>query len=194
VGLVSSDHNDPELNKAKNRIDDADRYFTVDFVEIKDLARPSGVRKTKRSNWTPETRDAVANSEGTPIRLEGFLALTKRGTKLFGAIAEKGELCNCQMTEPEHIDFHLWLVAMVGNKKPKSVVVEMTPRVRKDHPDWTIKRLTDIGTRRLRVRVSGWLMIDQEHPDQIGIHRANLWEIHPIMKFEFKEGNRWKSL
>src|SRR5450432_3367056 len=121
VGLVSSDHNDPDLNKAKNRIDDADKYFAVDFDEIRKLVRPSGVKKTKRSNWTQETRDAVAESEGIPIQLEGFLTLTLRSKKQFGAIAEGKELCNCQVTEPEHIDFHLWLVTKVGDKKPKSV-------------------------------------------------------------------------
>lgn len=194
VGLTSSDHNDPDLNKAKNRIDEADRYFPVDFAEIKNLPRPDGVRKTLRSKWLKEIRDSVAESEGIPITLTGFLALTERRGQLFGGIAEGKELCNCQRTEPEHVDFHLWLVTRVGDKKPKSVVVEMTPHVRQDHRDWTIERLNYIGVRRLPVRVRGWLMIDQEHPEQIGVHRANLWEIHPIMKLEYKEGRSWKTL
>jgi hypothetical protein len=192
--LISSKRNDPILNRAKNRIDDADKYFAVDFDEIKNLAKPDGIGRRKRSTWSKDATDAVAKSEGVPIRLEGFLVLTKKGKQLLGAIAEGEELCNCQKEEAEHVDFHLWLVNKVGDKKPKSVVVEMTPRVRQDHPDWTVQRLSDIATRRLKVRVSGWLMIDQEHPEQIGIHRANLWEIHPIMKLEFKEGTRWRTL
>lgn len=182
------------MNKAKNRIDEADDYFTVDFSDIKNLEHPDEIGRRKRSDWTPEARKAVAEFEGTPITLVGFLALTKRSSKLFGAIAETAELCNCQKKEPDHIDFHLWLVTKVGDKKPKSVVVEMTPRVRKYHPSWTVQRLTEIGVRRLPVRVSGWLMIDQEHPEQIGKHRANLWELHPIMKFEFKQSGKWKEL
>jgi hypothetical protein len=30
------------------------------------------------------------------------------------------------------------------------------------------------------VRIRGWLMLDQEHPEQIGKTRGTLWEIHPI--------------
>jgi hypothetical protein len=194
IGLTSSAHNDPELNKAKNRVDDSNRYFTVSFDEIKNLELPAGIGRRKRSSWTQEARDVVAQFEGIPIQLTGFLALTERRDKFFGAIAEGAELCNCQSKEPNQIDYHLWLVARVGDLKAKSVVVEMTPRVRSAHPGWTIDNLNTIGIRRLPVRVSGWLLIDQEHPEQIGKHRANLWEIHPVMIFEYKEGGRWKVL
>ena len=194
VGLTSSEHNDPDLNKAKNRIDESDKYFPVSFDEVKNLDRPDKIGRRKRSAWTQGARDAVAEFEGIPIQLTGFLALTKRGKNFFGAIAEGAELCNCQSTDPEEIDYHLWLITKVGDLKAKAVVVEMTPRVRKKHSDWTVANLTDIATKRLQVRVSGWLIIDQEHPEQIGKHRANLWEVHPIMKFEYKENGRWKEL
>lgn len=93
---MTSKRNDPILNKAKNRIDDADRYFAVDFDEVKNFAKPDGIGKRKRSTWSQEATDAVAKSEGIPIRLEGFLVLTKKGKQLLGAIAEGEELCNCQ--------------------------------------------------------------------------------------------------
>src|SRR5262249_659405 len=132
--------------------------------------------------------------------VEGYLVVNKIDSEMKGAKPEGAELCNCQKTEPEHIDFHLWLVAAPTNvntpavAKPDSIVVEMTPRVRKNHPNWTVDRLTDIATNKTLVRVSGWLTFDQEHPEQIGHQRHNLWEIHPIMKFEFKDGNQWKPL
>jgi len=193
-GLEDNDHNDPDLNKAKNRIDDADRYFQVGFDVIKNLEKPSGFKKIKRSKWAQADRNVVAKYEGIPIVLEGFLALTKRKEKLLGAVLQNAELCNCQRKETEHRDFHLWIVSKVGHLKNKSVVIEMTPRVRKNHPDWTIARLNNIGTNRFPIRVSGWLMFDQEHAGHIPKHRANLWEIHPIMKFEYKENGRWKQL
>jgi hypothetical protein len=104
------------------------------------------------------------------------------------------------MIEPEHIDFHLWLVNSPTNvmtasvAKPTSIVVEMTPRVRKNHPNWTVEKLTEIANNKDMVRVSGWLTFDQEHPEQIGVHRKKLWEVHPIIKLEYKEGGTWKTL
>jgi hypothetical protein len=194
-GLESNDHNDAELNRAKNRVDEPDRYFPVDFKEIRDLKIPNGVRKTKRSKWPEQTREAIAKWEGIPVRVEGFLALTDRSGRLVAGIPMGPELCNCQKKGSEFVDYHLWLVNRVGDKKVTSIVIEMTPRVRNDNPGWTIKNLNYIGVRRLPVRVSGWLMIDQEHAGHIKTgHRTNIWEVHPIMKFEYKEGGRWKDL
>jgi len=36
----------------------------------------------------------------------------------------------------------------------------------------------------LAVRISGWLMLDPEHPDQLGKTRGTIWEIHPVMKLK----------
>jgi len=44
------------------------------------------------------------------------------------------------------------------------------------------------------VRVSGWLLLDQEHPDQVGRTRGTIWEVHPIMRFEVQRGGRWVAL
>jgi|SRR5215213_1180490 len=195
IGLESNDHNDPELNKAKNRVDDSVRYFPVSFDEIKNLEKPPTFRKTKRSTWTQADKAVIAKYEGTPIQLEGFLVLTVKGNRLVGAVLQNAELCNCHRPEPEHRDFHLWMVAKIGYLKDKSIVIEMTPRVRKNHPNWIVANLSYIGINRLPIRVSGWLMFDQEHAGHIRTgHRANLWEIHPIMKFEYKERGQWKTL
>ncbi len=48
-------------------------------------------------------------------------------------------------------------------------------------PRWTISALKRLAERHERVRISGWLMFDGEHPDQIGKTRGTLWEIHPVM-------------
>jgi hypothetical protein len=202
IGKTSSTHNDPVLNKAKNRIDDAATYFQVDFDALENLEKPNlaNVGKKKRSTWSQADRDLVAKYEGVPVWVEGYLVLTKMGSQMIGAKPEGAELCNCQMIEPEHIDFHLWLVKTpdsVNNPasaKPDSIVVEITPRVRSHNPNWTVARLTQIANSGTLVRVSGWLTFDQEHPEQIGVHRHNLWEVHPITKFEYKDGNTWKAL
>lgn len=194
-GLVNNKYNDPELNRAKNRVDDEGPYFPVDFDEIKNLPIPAGVRKTKRSTWPKETRDALARWEGIPVQIEGFLALTERSGRFYGGWPMGPELCYCQALGAQFYDYHLWIVKRVGDKKSKSIVVEMTPRVRNYKPGWTIRNLSYIGVSRLPVRVSGWLMLDQEHVGHIKPgHRANIWEVHPVMKFEYKEGGQWKTL
>lgn len=194
-GLVSSSYNDPDLNRAKNRVDHYDRYFPVSFDVIKRLGIPEGVRATKRSKWEEETRKAVAKLEGTPVQIEGFLALTERSGRFYGGWPTGPELCNCKLQGMQFYDYHLWIVKRVGDKKSESIVVEMTPHVRAYNAGWTIRNLSYIGIMRLPVRVSGWLLLDQEHGDGIKRgHRANIWEIHPVMKFEYKEAGEWKTL
>ncbi len=201
-GKTSSTHNDPVLNKEKNRIDEADSFTQVDFDALENLQKPNiaQVGRRKRSTWSQGNRGLVGKFEGVPVFVEGFLVLTNVNGQMVGAKPEGAELCNCQKIEPEHIDFHLWLVKDPTNvgtpfiAKPNSIVVEMTPRVRKNHPTWTVEKLTEIANNHTLVRVSGWVTFDQEHPEQIGVQRHNLWEIHPIMKFQFKQGNQWKTL
>src|SRR6266404_3185425 len=186
-GKTSSTHNDPVLNKAKNRIDAAVSYTQVDFDALENLQKPNiaQVGRKLRSTWSQADRNLVAKFEGVPVFVEGFLVLTNVNGQMVGAKPEGAELCNCQMIEDDHIDFHLWLVkdqTNVGSPsvaKPNSIVVEITPRVRKNHPNWTVEKLTGIANNHTLVRVSGWLTFDQEHPEQIGHQRHNLWEIHP---------------
>jgi hypothetical protein len=76
-----------------------------------------------------------------------------------------------------------------------AIVVEATPRVRFNHPGWTTHRLRQLAQNNKAVRISGWLLMDQEHPDQItaGI-RGTLWEIHPIMQIEVQAAGQWIAL
>jgi hypothetical protein len=73
-------------------------------------------------------------------------------------------------------------------------VVETTPPVRSKHPNWRTDLLGQIARKDQRVRVSGWLMLDPEHPDQVGKTRATIWEVHPVMKIEVFDGDRWADM
>jgi hypothetical protein len=44
------------------------------------------------------------------------------------------------------------------------------------------------------VRISGWTMLDPEHPDQVDNTRGTIWEIHPIMQIEVQQQGRWVAL
>ena len=46
----------------------------------------------------------------------------------------------------------------------------------------------------LNETVSGWLMLDPEHPDQVGKTRGTIWEIHPVMRMEVEQQGRWVPL
>jgi len=44
------------------------------------------------------------------------------------------------------------------------------------------------------VRISGWLMMDPQHPDQVGNSRVTIWEIHPITRIEVFRDSWWVDL
>jgi hypothetical protein len=62
----------------------------------------------------------------------------------------------------------------------------LTPRWQSVQPGWTQANLQPLITNHTPVRVTGWLMWDEEHPEQIGKFRATLWEIHPITSLEYQ--------
>ena len=73
------------------------------------------------------------------------------------------------------------------------------------HPGWTLDKLRHATQQGDSVRISGWLMFDPEHYDQMyrydpantsksGKYRATLWEIHPITRLEVWRSGRWVSL
>jgi hypothetical protein len=70
----------------------------------------------------------------------------------------------------------------------------MTPRVRANHPGWTVARLNAIAQAGTKVLVSGWLMLDPEHPDQVGQTRGTIWELHPVMQLDVLQNNQWVQL
>src|SRR5262249_14422203 len=66
----------------------------------------------------------------------------------------------------------------------QALVIETTPRVRANHPGWTVNKLTPWLDSTDQVRISGWLMLDPQHADQVGQFRGTIWEIHPITRIE----------
>jgi hypothetical protein len=81
-----------------------------------------------------------------------------------------------------------------GKGKPQSVVTEVTPRVLALQPYWAIGYLNPLVQSHVKVRISGWLMMDQEHPEQIGQYRTTVWEIHPIIGLDAWRNGAWVPL
>ena len=114
------------------------------------------------------------------MQVEGYLA---------GAKKQGPESCNCHSAND--VDNHLWVVASPNQDRTQSVVAEITPRVRAMHPGWAFSRVSALVDGETKVRISGWLLFDQEHPDQVGKTRGTIWEIHPIIAFDVLRGNTW---
>jgi hypothetical protein len=192
------DGGDQDLNYLKNRIDEADEWIEVEFDAVLNQAFPAAVGKHHRSDWDPEDLAAVKKYEGLPLSIVCYFAWAKN---------EGPESCNCHIEDTDMYDIHTWLtkdpVQIQGNKAPdrsRAIVAEVTPRLKIHHPEWTqarIRRLAKDGT---KVRISGWLLLDQEHPEQLKTTpakratRGTLWELHPIMEIEVWQNGQWVPL
>ncbi|HUS17829.1 MAG TPA: lamin tail domain-containing protein [Chloroflexia bacterium] len=178
----TGDGGDPGLNVRKNRTDAAP-WYPVTISSLLQLPWPKSLERRNRANWPAAEAAAVAQYEGIPIQLEGWLA---------GAKQQGPESCNCHSAED--VDNHLWIVDAPNKDRTQSIVIEITPRVRAQHPGWDFSRIRPLVDGQTKVRVSGWLLMDQEHPDQVGKTRGSIWEIHPIIAFDVRRGNDWISL
>ncbi|MFL6212167.1 MAG: hypothetical protein ACJ74W_25210 [Pyrinomonadaceae bacterium] len=173
-----------ELNRGKNRVDEGE-YVPVAFDAVAGLTWPQGVERQKRENWAAADVAVVDRYQGLPVAIEGYLA---------GAKQEGTESPNCHGDDAKYRDFHIWLTQNPNEDRSKSIVVEVTPRVRANHPNWRTDVLGQIVKKDQRVRISGWLLLDPEHPDQVGKTRATIWEIHPIMQIEVQQQGQWIPL
>ena len=178
------DGGDPVLNRLKNRVDEGN-YVPVTFDAVFQLTCPKGVERRDHAQWSPADAAAIARYEGIPVSVEGYLADAK----------EQGpESTNCHGNDLQSHDLHIWLTKTAGQDRSRSIVVEATPRVRANHPGWTVRALEKIAKSQQRVRISGWVMFDPEHPDEVGKTRGTIWEIHPIMQIEVEQQGKWVAL
>ncbi len=175
---------DRELDRLKNRVDEGN-YIPVPFAAIDTLPWPRSVDRERRSRWSRADSTAVARYEGIPVVVEGYLA---------GAKVEGPEATNCHAADTKDRDWHLWLTGRQGADRSGAIVVEATPRVRAAHPGWHFSAVRSATRSGDRVRLSGWLMLDPDHPEQLGKTRGTLWEIHPIMKIELQLKGQWVDL
>jgi hypothetical protein len=179
---AAGDGGDPQLNTRKNRIDAAP-WYPVPISSILALTWPKSIEQKPRASWSSGDKAQIAQYEGIPVQIEGWIA---------GAKQQGPESCNCHSTSD--VDNHLWIVDSASGSRAQSVVAEVTPRMRALHPGWAFSRIRPLVTDRVKVRISGWLLMDQEHPSEVGKTRGTIWEIHPIVAFDVQGPNGWVSL
>ena len=84
-----------------------------------------------RSSWTSDQLAEIAPFEGVAVTVTGYMAVLKPQT------GGTGESTNCHWTHATEVDWHIALTKSAKEPEPGAIVVETTPRVRKDHPNWT---------------------------------------------------------
>jgi hypothetical protein len=178
------DGGDPEMNRLKNRVDEGN-YVPVSFDAIFNLTWPKAIETKDRNRWSRADAAEIAKYEGIPVQIEGYWVMAR----LSGP-----ESPNCHGEDAEYRDHHIWMVKNPNDDRPQSIVIEPTPRVKAKHPSWTTENFNRVAREKLRLRVSGWLMMDAEHPIEIGKTRGTIWEIHPIMQVEVQQQGRWVTL
>jgi hypothetical protein len=85
-------------------------------------------------------------------------------------------------------------LSVPNSRKKSCVVVEATPRWQEANDSWDQTHFDDLALHKTPVRITGWLMYDQDHGSEVGKSRASLWEIHPITKIEVKKNGSFEEL
>jgi hypothetical protein len=183
-GAKQGEHIDTLTDLLKNRVGGAGQYTDVPFSVF--LKLPWKGMKTRRYSWTPSQVARTVKYEGAAIAITGYIIEAAKKSK---------ETSNCEIVSDQWYDWHIWLVrteaeAHARNKK-KAIVVEVTPRVRHADPSaFDLTQLRQWAHDGQPVTVSGWLLLDPDHPtDATGTPKKNasrgtIWEVHPVMRIE----------
>jgi uncharacterized protein YgiM (DUF1202 family) len=184
----SGDKRDKGTNIRKNRTDVPASYHAVTWNAIMDLPTPPAVPKS-RENFTAEQLQEIGKYEGAAVQTVGYVVAIKPQ-------ASNSESCNCGWHGEKATDWHIALVEKPGDGEKTSIVVEPTPRIKKNHAGWTKAKLNPWLNSDQPVRISGWLLFDPQHKNHLNKYRNTLWEIHPITKIEVwdDDANKWVDL
>ncbi len=176
---------DPELNREKNRWVAPQNYtdMSISAIIAMNHDQLSSMGKVMRSKWTSDAIAEAAADEGKAVRVTGYLAHAKESGS---------EACNGK-SEVYH-DFHIWITESPEENKNQGIIVEATPFWKEQFPDWQLKTFEHLANQHAKVRVSGWILWDEEHGDEVGKSRGSLWEIHPFTKFEVFSGGSWQDI
>lgn len=182
--------NDPKQNVLKNRVTAPNAFEEMAVTEFKQTFNPNLALPRRRAAFSDEQIGVVSPEEKRGVILTGYI---------LRAVKQGPENTNCG--SPTRVDIHMWIYSGTRQDKAqrtalrgKAVVVEATPSWQDNHADWTATRLEKIASSRVKVRISGWVMYDPEHPDKMGKTRGTLWEIHPVTRIEYWTGTDWKDL
>ena len=180
---------DTATNLLKNRVDSGTYHLTtiatILRLPFRSTTTAGADMPTTRNGWSAADVKRTARYESRPVAVDGFVIAIGREGK---------ESTNCQLADTAWFDYHMWVVRTEAEahamNKTKAIVVEITPRVRHGHAaEFDIQQIMKWARDGTKVRVSGWVMLDPDHPDDTRPDsqgrppsRGTIWEIHPVMK------------
>ena len=182
----TGDGGDSFTNARKNRSDDATSPHGATWKALQSLPFPAHAPRSL-AQWTSQQKQVIQPYEGVPVSVVGYLV------KIKVEDTGSGESTNCHFVNPDEVDWHMPFAESFGDAEATAVVVETTPRIRKEHPKWTTANLSPWVNSNSPVRISGWTLLDPEHAAQIGQFRSTLWEVHPVTKIEVFKDGQWVS-
>jgi hypothetical protein len=175
VGTAKTENN-KELNCHKNRFTAPQPQDFDQEVSLAALLAPG--------------RDENRFDEEHAASFSGYVIDVKKGGN---------ETCNCGAKNPIDMDTHIELGLAAGVPETQRVIVEVTPRFRKQMKEQGLDWSTEGLANQLKgkwVHVSGWLLFDSmhvgqaenTHPGNATNWRATCWEIHPITSINLLSG------
>ena len=175
---------DPELNILMNRVDKAN-YVPVSFDSITALTWPKNVEMQPMASWSPANRLFISQYLGIPVVVEGYIVNLREGGV---------DPANCNTSDALNPYWRIYLANNPRDNRAQSILAISTPQARYGH-SWSTDFIRDfLIAGRWRVRISGWLYFNPDHPQDVGRTRATLWEISPVMQIEVFENGHWNQL
>ena len=184
----SGDGGDGILNTLMNRATAPDSFQEIPVRQFLAAMPRVNLHRAHMQQIRQPARKRIDSLNGTGVTLEGYLV---------GAALANPQAAECH--DPKMARYWLWIAPEKPNrKKPlqrvqaRSVMAVVTPEWRSAHPrTWQLEILSELSWSFPLVRVSGWVMLNPQKPDQLGRTRASLWEVHPVVKIETWSGGRW---
>lgn len=183
---VQGQGGDPDLNSQKNRSAMPTATAPMTVAQLEALQPVSQDDGKTRSAWPAGVQTTIQNQESQAVVFTGYIVK---------AIQEGAESCNCGLLDTRDHDVHIYIADDPDATPADAAIAEVTPRWRAVYPSWNVQNMNQLHDAGTEVRLTGWLLYDQEHWDMINKdERATLWEIHPITSVQVETPNGWVNL
>jgi hypothetical protein len=176
---------DPQLNELKNRSTSPPSANPITVTGMKQLPKPPPGTPAMRANWPAYTRAAIEPHEAEAVVLTGYIVRVTH---------ETGDPSNCGSTLPHLQDVELFLADRSGVTDGNHIILaEVTPRWRAVHPAWGTASMRSVAAAGSRVRITGWLIYDEESWSDTHGRTATPWEIEPITAIAVWQNGNWTN-
>lgn len=183
------DGGDALANRQKNRDAVPASIAELEIDQFLQSFTPDLKAPATRQQFSPENKSDIEAREQQGVALLGYLLLTRQS----GA-----ESANCHDRKRRSLE--LWIGKLPEHTRARSkaasaqaVVATVTPTGQDTHSNWRLANLRKLARQGAKVRISGWVFYDAEHPELLGKTRVTSWQIHPVTRIEVWSNGAWKE-